>query len=86
MTLMLDLPHELERELVAEAGRLNLPLSEYILRVLLIGRPDIIRLKTGAELVDYWQQEGVIGTRPDIADSAEHARTLRNQVERREQS
>lgn len=31
---MLDLPQELEEELSAEAARLNLPLSEYVLRIL----------------------------------------------------
>lgn len=38
--------------------------------------------KTGAELVGYWQDEGLIGTRPDIDDSQEYARTLRAIAER----
>ena len=83
MTLTLDLPHELETELSAEAERLNMPLPEYILRVLTIGRFASNTPKTGAELVDYWHQEGLIGTRPDIADSQEHARMLRDMAERR---
>ena len=34
-------------------------------------------LQTGADLVGFWEREGVIGSRPDIADPAEHARHLR---------
>lgn len=42
--------------------------------------------RTGAELVDYWQAEGLIGTRPDIADSQAFAREVRKQAEKRERS
>lgn len=38
----------------------------------------------GAELVAYWQNAGLLGTRPDIKDSAAHARSLRKQAENRE--
>jgi hypothetical protein len=38
---------------------------------------------TGAELVAYWQREGVIGTRPDIMDSQAHPRQRRHTAERR---
>jgi hypothetical protein len=41
------------------------------------------RPQTGAELVDYWRREGLIGYRSDIADSASHARRLRRQAESR---
>jgi hypothetical protein len=36
---------------------------------------------TGAELVAYWEREGVIGTRPAITDSQAHARNLRRAAE-----
>jgi hypothetical protein len=39
--------------------------------------------KTGAELVAYWQNEGLIGTRPDRLDSQAHARQICEQAERR---
>jgi hypothetical protein len=39
--------------------------------------------RTGADLVSYWQREGLIGTRPEITDSQTHARQIRQQVERR---
>lgn len=38
---------------------------------------------SGAELVAYWRREGVIGSRPDIADSQAHARAARARAERR---
>jgi hypothetical protein len=41
--------------------------------------------KNGAELVNYWQQAGVIGMRSDISDSQQHARKLRAKAERRRQ-
>ena len=83
MTLVLDLPPELETELAAEAARLGLPLSEYVLRLLAGGRTPSPALRTGAELVAYWQGEGLVGTRPEIADSPAHARALRGQAQKR---
>ena len=39
-----------------------------------------------AEIVAYWERNGLIGTRPDITDSLEHARRLRRKAERRARS
>lgn len=86
MTISLDLPVELENELSAEASQLKLPLSEYILRVLTF-RPFLQNPpKTGVELVAYWESVGVINSRPDITDSQEYARWLRDQAEHRERA
>jgi hypothetical protein len=86
MTISLDLPFDLENELSAEASQLKLPLSEYILRVLSF-RPFLPDPpKTGIELVAYWESVGVVGSRPDITDSQEHSRKLRNQAEHRQQA
>ena len=82
MSIMLDLPEELENELSAEANQLGLSLPEYVLRILSTGLVIGKTPKTGAELVQYWQSEGLIGTRSDIADSQEHARQIREQAER----
>ena len=83
MSIQLELPPELESQLSTEALRLNLPLSEYILRVLSIREVLSNPPKTGAELVAYWQSEGVINSRPDITDSQLYARNLRHQAETR---
>ena len=83
MSLVLNLPPELENELSAEAARLRLSLPEYAMR-LLAGQSTQERPRNGAELVEYWEREGLIGTRPEISDSAAHARAIRAQAEKRE--
>jgi hypothetical protein len=83
MTLVLDLPPELETELAAEAAHLGLPLSEYALRLLAGGRNLRSAPRTGAELLAYWQGEGLVGTRPDIPDAPAHGRSVREQAQRR---
>ena len=86
MTLTLDLPTDLEQELSQEAARLRLPLAEYVLRLLAgthVGPPAEPAPRNGAELVAFWEREGVIGSRPDIADAPDHARALRTRAERR---
>ncbi|TVP69656.1 MAG: hypothetical protein EA342_02990 [Leptolyngbya sp. LCM1.Bin17] len=86
MNISIELPSDLENELSAEASQLKLPLAEYILRVLSF-RPFLQNPpKTGVELVSYWESVGVINSRPDITDSQEHARRLRDQAEHRERA
>jgi hypothetical protein len=83
MSLVLDLPSELEAELAAEAANLGLSLSEYVLRLLAGGRGPTAGPRTGAELLAYWHDEGLVGTRPEIMDAPAHARALREQAQRR---
>jgi len=83
MTITLELPQVLEQELSAEAARHGLPWSEYALHLLVTRQPARAMPKTGAELVQYWQREGLIGSRPDIDDSEAHARQLCERAERR---
>ena len=83
MSITLDLPEELESELSAEAAQLGLSLPDYVLRILFTGLVIGNKPRTGAELVEYWQTEGLINTRSDIADSQAHARQIRQQAERR---
>ncbi|MBD2415051.1 hypothetical protein FACHB389_32350 [Nostoc calcicola FACHB-389] len=64
MNINLDLPPELENELSTEASELNLPLFEYILWILSVRQVIANPPKTGAELVAYWQSEGIINSRP----------------------
>ena len=93
MTLQLDLPHDLETELAQRAAKLGLPLSEYAVRLLTMWRSidgvdieDLYLPTTGPALVEYWQREGLIGTRPDITDSQKHARSIRHDAEHRERT
>ena len=72
MSLLLDLPPELETELLAEASRAGLPLPEYVKRLLLVGRPPAALPRNGSELVAYWQDQGLVGTRDGITDTRAH--------------
>lgn len=86
MTITLDLSSELERKLASEAHRQGLSLQQYALQ--LLAQPSDLPaahepIRTGAELVAYWEREGLIGTRTDIADPAAYARELRTQAETR---
>jgi hypothetical protein len=85
VTITLDLPNELERELSQAAARLGMPLADYALRVLAADRSVVAgpTPMTGAELVAYWEREGVIGFRADIEDPVKFARKLREQAQNR---
>jgi hypothetical protein len=83
MSLLIELPPDLERDLAGRAAELHLPLAEYAMRVLAGAGITSPKLATGAELVAYWKAEGLIGTKPEIADAPEHARMLRREAERR---
>ncbi|MFN9484913.1 MAG: hypothetical protein ACK6CX_19475, partial [Pseudanabaena sp.] len=68
MTISLDLPQELEQELSVEAGKISLSLPEYILQLLAVRKSSENLPRSGAELVSYWQSEGLINSRPEIKD------------------
>ena len=84
MILTLELPKELESDLVKEAKQAGLSLPEYALRLLLARPFRQSAPKSGVELVSYWQDAGVIGMRSDITDSQQHARKLRSKAEHRQ--
>lgn len=86
MSITLELPKELENELSAKANQVGLSLPEYVLRILSTGLEIGKTPTSGAELVDYWHNEGLIGTLTDITDSQEYARRIREQAERRTRS
>lgn len=84
MTLTLEIPNELEQELSTEAAQLGVSLPEYVLRLLSFRPPLTPTPQTGADLVVYWREAGLVGTRTDIADSQQYARKLRATAEKRE--
>jgi hypothetical protein len=81
MGVMLNIPDELAAQLAAEASQLGISLPDYIVQRL-GATPGAVA--NGAELVEYWKARGLIGTRPDIQDSSEHARQIREKVQHRE--
>jgi hypothetical protein len=85
VTITLHLPVELERELSQAAARLGMTLADYAVRILATN-VSLVRGSTpmtGAELVADWQQEGIIGNRPDIDDPLVFARELREHTQNR---
>jgi len=95
MTLALELTAEQEQHIEAEARR-NMDAARYAKALLFWGDTEESEKQmlppagplppaggTGADLVAYWEREGIIGSRPDITDSLEHARAIRRKAERR---
>lgn len=89
MTLTLELTPEQEQRIEAEARRRNLDAASYAKALLFEEEAPEQKSQaaeeqwSGADLVAYWEREGVIGSRPDITDSLEHARAIRRKAERR---
>lgn len=84
MPQTVELPDELARTLSEDATRLGMSLPDYALHVLATARESTPALRSGAELVEYWRAEGLIGSRPDITDSQTHARELRDRAQTRQ--
>ena len=83
MSITLDLPRELERELTTEATQMGVSLAEYVLRLLSARSSVEATPTTGAELVAYWQRERLLGTRSHTTDSQSLSRRLRHKTEKR---
>ena len=83
MPQTVELPDVLADALTDEASRLGLSLPDYAVRLLTSARPLAVSVRSGADLVAFWRAEGVVGSRPDIADSPSEARRLRDQAQRR---
>ncbi len=84
MSLVVELPVELEAELESEASQAGLSLPDYVVRLVQRGRVASPAPQNGADLLAYWQREGLVGNRKDIVDAVAHARALRQQAETRE--
>ncbi|HVL13377.1 MAG TPA: hypothetical protein VM529_12490 [Gemmata sp.] len=82
MPLTVELPDELAEALTDEASRAGMSLPDYAIHLLTTARP-AVAVRTGAELVAFWQAEGLVGTRPELPDSPELARQLRDEAQRR---
>lgn len=63
---------------------INLSLADYILYMITVRQVLNNPPKTGAELVNYWQKEGLINSHPEIKDSQEYARQIRYCAEHRQ--
>jgi hypothetical protein len=81
--VLVEVTGSLEERLRDAAERLGLSVTDYARRLLEMAAPQAEPVD-GATLVEMWKAEGLIGTRPDIDDAAEHARRIRGQAEHRE--
>jgi hypothetical protein len=86
MSILLHLPTELESKLAAEASRQGMSLPDYVVRILSNGGQKSSDITNGSDLVAYWRQAGVVGSRNATIDSQAYARELRAKVERRDRS
>jgi hypothetical protein len=82
MTLILEMPTDLEKELIQEADRLGLSVHDYILNLLHYHFGFGATPKSGTELVVYWQHAGLVGTHLEIEYSQYFARKLRQEAEK----
>ena len=79
MTLTMELTEEQEKRLAAQANGKSLEQFAKEILAEVAERP-----MTGAELVAYWEREGLVGIFKDAPDSPEFARQLRESAERRD--
>lgn len=80
MSVVIELPPELERRVIAEAARNGTSPEATIVSSLDEYLPPDPKPKTGAEVLEFWKREGLLGIwadRTDIPDSPEYARQLR---------
>jgi len=85
MSQIVELPDDLADALTDEASRLGLSLPEYAVQLLAAARPSASTVRSGADLVAFWQAAGLVGSRPEIADSQSVARRLRDQAQYRDE-
>lgn len=83
MPQTIELPDELADALTDEASRAGMSLPDYAVHILSAVRPPVTAVRTGADLVAFWQAQGLLGPRAGDADSPEEARRLRDQAQRR---
>jgi hypothetical protein len=83
MPQTVELPDDLADALAHEATRLGMSLPDYAVRVLASACPASTTIRDGADLVNFWRSEGLVGSRSDISDSQAQARQLREQAQRR---
>jgi hypothetical protein len=87
MSIVINLPNELERTIAAEAAKAGMTVSDYVADRLAKATAGTatgetkVRL-TGAALVQRWRDLGLIGYRSDITDPDAHSRRLREEAQR----
>lgn len=83
MSLVLDLPKDLEADLKEEAELAGVSLTEFVLRILEESQKMPALPRTGHELIEYWKSHGLIGSQAQVSDTPELSRLIREEAQRR---
>lgn len=87
MTYTLELPPDTEARAWAQADAQGVAVEDVLISLIELGLPAPPQnFKTGADVVTYWHENGLVGIwadRPDIHDNIEYAHLLRHQAETR---
>lgn len=88
MSIVVNLPDELERTIAAEAAKAGMTVSDYVADRLAKAAGGTVAGETkqrlsGAALVQRWRELGLIGYRSDITDPEAYSRRLREEAQRR---
>jgi hypothetical protein len=88
MSIVINLPDELERTIAAEAVKAGMTVSDYVADRLaktttVTANGETKARLSGAALVQRWRDLGLIGYRSDITDPEAHSRRLREDAQRR---
>lgn len=84
MTLTIELTPEEEAALEEQAIAAGMESSEYARQLLTTELTDLSLPRNGAEILAYWEREGVRGVFADRGNAQEFARQLRDAEEARE--
>ena len=87
MSIVVNLPADLEKTIAAEAAKAGMTVSDYVAGrlaqgITTNGSHGSKRRLTGPELVQRWKELGLIGYRSDITDPEAHSRRLREAAQR----
>ncbi len=88
MVLTIELSEEVERSLLARAEREGKSVEGLSVEILKgsVSRETVaaeFRNMSPAQIMDYWEREGLVGWRDDVEDSAVLAREIRDKAQRR---
>ena len=88
MSIVVNLPAELEKTIAAEAAKAGMTVSDYVADRLAQGTAPngthgSKRRLTSPELEQRWKDLGLIDYRTDITDSEAHSRRVREAAQRR---
>lgn len=86
MTITLNLPPGVEARIEEEAAKRSSPTEDYLISLIEKSLPPpapMPELTAGADVVAYWEREGVIGMwadREDMQDSTAYVNRLRQKI------